>query len=158
MPLPLPSWRPQSPLHFHWFPITILKVTWINFPQLPLPLPSWNVFLNWKGNNFEYDGTHTLQFSELDFGVGCDALSYPPHLPGVRDPKITLSSFRKALDTFKLLRHIMRAIVSVWPKFSHRCVSLKESPLKCVQILKHATRKQTEQTSMRARWFKHIAL
>ena len=34
--------RPQSPLHFRWFPITILKVIWINFPQLPLP--SWNVF------------------------------------------------------------------------------------------------------------------
>ena len=43
-PLPLPSWCLQSPLHFHWFPITTLKVIWINFPQkLPLPLPSGNV-------------------------------------------------------------------------------------------------------------------
>ena len=25
--------RPQSPLHFHWFPITILKVIWTNFPK-----------------------------------------------------------------------------------------------------------------------------
>ena len=38
-------WCPQSPLHFHRFPITILKVIWIHFPQkIPLPLPSWNVF------------------------------------------------------------------------------------------------------------------
>ena len=34
----------------------------------------------------------------------------------------------------------MRAISSVQPKRSHRCVSLKESPSKRVQILKHATR------------------
>ena len=46
-PLPLPSWCPQSPLHFHWFPITVLKVIWINFPKnYRYPLPSWNVFLN----------------------------------------------------------------------------------------------------------------
>ena len=31
LPQPLPSWRLQSPLHFHWFPITILKLIWINF-------------------------------------------------------------------------------------------------------------------------------
>ena len=33
-PLPLPSLRPQSPLHFHRFPITVLKVVWIDFPQI----------------------------------------------------------------------------------------------------------------------------
>ena len=44
-------------------------------------------------------------------------------------------SIRKALDTFKFLRHVMRAILSVRPKRSHRCVSLKETPLKPVQIL-----------------------
>ena len=34
----------------------------------------------------------------------------------------------------------MRAILSVRPKCSHRCVSLKETPLKPVQILKHTSR------------------
>ena len=46
----------------------------------------------------------------------------------------------------RFLRHVMRAISSVWPKCSHRCVSLKESPLKPVLIPKHATRMSTEQT------------
>ena len=67
--------------------------------------------------------------------------------------------FRKALDTFKFLRHVMRAIILfVQPKCSHRCVSLKESPLKLVQILKHAAKISTEQTSMRTKWFKHITI
>ena len=44
-----------------------------------------------------------------------------------------------------LLRHVMRAILSVRPKCSHRCVSLKKSPQKSVQILKHATKISTEQ-------------
>ena len=35
---------------------------------------------------------------------------------------------RKAPDTFNFLRHVMRAIWSVRPKCSHRCVSLKKSP------------------------------
>ena len=39
----------------------------------------------------------------------------------------------------------MREILSVRQKRSHRCVSLKESPLKAVLILKHATRSSTEQ-------------
>ena len=42
----------------------------------------------------------------------------------------------------------MRAVLSVRPKCSHRCVSLKESTLKPVLILKHAIRISTEQTSM----------
>ena len=65
---------------------------------------------------------------------------------------------RKAPDTFILLRHVMRAIWSVRPKCSHRCVSLKETPLKPVQILKHTTKNSTEQTVMRTKWFKHIAI
>ena len=36
---------------------------------------------------------------------------------------------------------------------SHRCVSLKESPLKPVLILKHEARTSMEQTSVRAKWF-----
>ena len=37
----------DSPLHFHWFRVTILKDIWIKLnwiPELPLPLPSWIVF------------------------------------------------------------------------------------------------------------------
>ena len=37
---------------------------------------------------------------------------------------------RKAPDTWKCLRHVMRALWIVWPKCCHRCLSLKESPLK----------------------------
>ena len=66
--------------------------------------------------------------------------------------------FRKAPDTFKFLRHVIRAILSARPKCSHRCVSRKETPLKRVGVLTHATRRSTEQTSMRTKWFKHIAI
>ena len=68
------------------------------------------------------------------------------------------SYLRKAPDTFNFLRHVMRAILSVRPKCSHRCVSLKETPLKPVQILKHTTKKSIEQTVMRTKWFKHIEI
>ena len=50
------------------------------------------------------------------------------------------------------------ASVSVQPNCSHRYVSLKEFPLKPVLILKHAARISTEQTSVRTKWFKHIAM
>ena len=66
--------------------------------------------------------------------------------------------FRKVLDTFNFLRHVMRAIWSVRPKCSHRCVSLKETPLKPVQILSHTSKNSTEQTAMRTKWFTHIAI
>ena len=52
----------------------------------------------------------------------------------------------------------MRAILSVRPKCSHRGVSQKESPSKPVRILKHTTRISSEQTSMRTKWLKHIAI
>ena len=55
-PLPLPSWCPQSPLHFHWLPITVLKVIWINFPKITVTVTILKCF--WirireklKGNN-----------------------------------------------------------------------------------------------------------
>ena len=64
----------------------------------------------------------------------------------------------KHLIRFKFLRHVMRAIWSLRPKCSHRCVSLKETPLKPVKILKHRTKNSTEQTVMRTKWFKHIAI
>ena len=66
--------------------------------------------------------------------------------------------FRRAPDTSNFLRHVMRAICSVRPKCSHRCVSLKETPLKPVQSLKHTTKNSAEQTVMRTKWFKHIAI
>ena len=65
---------------------------------------------------------------------------------------------RKAPDTFKFLSHVMRAIWPAQPKCSHRCVSLKETSLKPVQSLKHTTFYSAEQTAMRMKWFKHIAI
>ena len=56
------------------------------------------------------------------------------------------------------LRDVMRAIWSVRPKCSHRCVSLKETLLKPVQCLKHATKNSAKKTVMRTKWFKHIAI
>ena len=76
--------------------------------------------------------------------------------PSPRDRRGPL--IRKVPDTFKFLRHVMRAILSVRPKCSHRCVSLKEDPLKPVQILKHTTKNSADQPSMRTKWFKHIAI
>ena len=70
----------------------------------------------------------------------------------------TWPNVRKVPDTLKFLRHAMRAILSVWPQCSHRCVSLKESPLKTVLIRKHATKRSTEHTSMWTKCFKHIAI
>ena len=72
--------------------------------------------------------------------------------------KLGWPHFRDAPDTFNFLRHVMRAIWSVRPKCSHRFVSLKETPLKLVQILKHTTFYSAEQTAMRTKWFKHIAI
>ena len=65
---------------------------------------------------------------------------------------------KSAPDTFNFLRHVMRAIWSVRPKCSHRCVSLKETLLKPVLILKHTTFYSVEQTAMRTKRFKHIAI
>ena len=65
---------------------------------------------------------------------------------------------REAPDTFNFLRHVMRAIWSGRPKCSHRCVSLKGTPLKPVQIVKHTAKNSAEQTAMRTKWFKHIAI
>ena len=81
-----------------------------------------------------------------------------PQITGVSAIRVRDTSIREAPDTFNFLRHVMRAIWSVRPKCSHRCVSLKETPLKPVQILKHATKNSTEQTVMRTKWFKHIPI
>ena len=63
-----------------------------------------------------------------------------------------ISDISISLICFKFLRHIMRAILSARPKFSHRCVSRRETPLKRVEILTHATRRSTEQMSMRTKF------
>ena len=47
--------------------------------------------------------------------------------------RLVEGKFRKAPDAFNFLRHVMRAILSVRPKCSHRCVSLKDIPLKPVK-------------------------
>ena len=75
--------------------------------------------------------------------------------PACKSPEPALK-FREA--QFNFLRHVMRAILSARPKWAHRCVSLKEPPLKPVQILKHTTKDSTEQTAMRTKWFKHIGI
>ena len=85
----------------------------------------------------------------------CALSDFPFKIAAPQQKRLTI---RKAPDAFKFLRHVMRAILSVWPKCSHRCVSRKETPLKPAQNLKHATRKSTKQTSMRTKWFKHIAI
>ena len=77
---------------------------------------------------------------------------------GAPGPCDFLEKIRNAPDTFNFLRHVMRAIWAVRPKCSHRRVSLKETPLKPVQSLKHTTENSAEQTVMRTKWFKHIAI
>ena len=82
-------------------------------------------------------------------------------IPGGPTPPVRTSSgplLGKVLDTLTFLRHIVRATLSLRPKCSHGCISLKEFPLEPVLILKHTTQNSTEQTSMRTKWFKHIAM
>ena len=53
-------------------------------------------------------------------------------------PWLKPSRLGNAPDTFNFLREVMRAMLSVTPKCSHRCVSLKESPFKtCVNPEAH---------------------
>ena len=66
-----------------------------------------------------------------------------------------LEMLRAKAEAASCWRYVMRAILSVRPKCSHRYFSLKETPLKPVLILKHATRIST---SMRTKWFKHTAM
>ena len=68
-----------------------------------------------------------------------------------------LTLIRQAPDTLKFFKTRCESNLSVRPKCSHRCVSLKESPLKPVIVLKDATTISAEQTSIRTKWFKHIA-
>ena len=80
---------------------------------------------------------------QLQWGMGGPSkhqLGPDPHLGAPRSIHARLSPFpkqhprplsetffRDAPDTFNFLRHVMRAIWSVRPKCSHRCVSLKEN-------------------------------
>ena len=81
-------------------------------------------------------------------GINFTLVSVSTVLPLIRD----------APDTFNFWRHVMRAIWSVRPNCSHRRVPPKETPLKPVQSLKHTTENSAEQTVMRTKWFKHIAI
>ena len=89
------------------------------------------------------------RFRRFRFPVPVRFLGHPAVLGTEEHPNV-----RKVPDTFTFLRHVMRAILYVRPKCSHRCVSLKETPLKPVQNLKHTTKDSTEQTAMRTKWFK----
>ena len=100
--------------------------------------------------------------SARNWNLWCERPS--PEGADVRDPRGSQRDFkqeilvREAPDTSNFLRHLMRAIWSVRPKCSHRCVSLKETSLKRVEILKHITFYSAEQTAMRTKWFRHIAI
>ena len=66
---------------------------------------------------------------------------------------------REAPDTFNYLRHVMRASWSVRPKCSHRCVSLKGNLFEtCANPQAHNQKLTAEQTAMRTKWFKQIAI
>ena len=56
--------------------------------------------------------------------------SWDPYLEvwQVHASVIPESLFRKALDTFKFLRHVTRAFLSTRARCSHRCVSRKKTP------------------------------
>ena len=94
---------------------------------------------------------------KIAFGRFCDkiclkrlTLDHFNHTPDQATPRKKRHppyKIRKAPDTFKFLRHVMRANLSVRPKCSHRCVSLKETPLKPVKILKHTTNNSAEQNA-----------
>ena len=65
--------------------------------------------------------------------------------------------FQKAPDTFNFLRHVMRAILFVRPKCSHRCVSPKEAPLKLCKA--SSTQPKTQRANRyENEMFKHIAI
>ena len=88
--------------------------------------------------------------------------SSPKHTGVIRaDVQSQKLFIRKAHNMFKFLSletRYHRSILSSRPKCYHRCVSLKETPLKPVLILKRVTRRSTAQTSMRTKWFKHVAM
>ena len=66
---------------------------------------------------------------------------------------------REVVDTFnQLLGHVLRTILFVRPMCSHRCVSRKKSLVSAVLKLKHVTKSQPKQTSLRTKWFKHIVI
>ena len=71
--------------------------------------------------------------------------------------RISITLFREAPDTLTFLRHVMRA-VCLSDQSALIDASRNETALKPVQILTHATRRSTEQTSVRTKRFRHIAI
>ena len=62
------------------------------------------------------------------------------------------------LGNFKFLRHIGRAILAVRLKFSHRCVSLKESPSKTCPSLQAREQNINQANVYESKGVKHIAV
>ena len=71
--------------------------------------------------HFKRNSLLQVQFGEVP------SLDGPIPANRFADSRESLDSPGKAPDTFNFLRHVMRAILSVRPKCSHRCVSLKET-------------------------------
>ena len=119
-----------------------------NFRQhQPLVLPQTSGSRNGRRTAIQIGGTLHYCGSGLSQGSFQRTTSIP----------FDLGLYREAPDTFNFLRQVMRAIF-FRPKCSHRCVSLKETTSKLVRILKHTTKNSAEQTAMRMKWFKHIAI
>ena len=112
----------------------------------------WGVFYSVDGQGFGNPGKQG-EFTKLaSFAKIKDFCEFSLLFKG-KHPE---SSKKSPLWYVEKSRHVVRAILSVRPNCSHRCVSLKEFPLKIVLILKHVTRISTEQTSTRTKWFKHL--
>ena len=105
--------------------------------------------ISWKGGQTPLKPPFvTPPFAAAQVGVGL-----------IGAPKMTSLDGKTSVSlSFNCLRHVMKAILSARPECPHRCVSLKRIPTKPVQILKHTAKNSTGQTSMREKWFKHIAL
>ena len=136
------------------------KDKWVNFLPAPSTTAPSVTFQNFWGRSMIphlLDVVHKLNATDwLDANILILAGTVCPiSSPNSRSWNFCWSE--KRLIRSKVLRHAMRTIFSIQPKCSHSRVSLKEPLLKPVLILNQATRISTEQKSMRAKSFKHIA-
>ena len=117
----------------HFFPVCKCIGQWgsYNISILELHILGLHAGYFWRINNGQNSTRNTQLLHRIILGSSISAW---------QKVRIALHeeflSFRKAPDTFNFLRHVMRAIWSVRPKCSHRYVTLKETSLKPVQILK----------------------
>ena len=98
----------------------------------------------WRHSPAKFSRTHLLDIVQIRMGKG-NRVQFPVPVRFLQG---------HPADTLEYLSHSL-SILSARPKFSHRCVSLNQSPWKPVLILTHATRISTEQTSIRTKRFKH---